>query len=91
MNRNVTIIVRGVVRGVGFRIYAQQEARRLGLRGYVRNRVDGSVEIVSEGNAAAIDRLIAWARHGPPAAEVEDVEVTEGEPSDAFIDFTVRH
>ena len=91
MIRHVTIIVRGVVQGVGFRVYTQQEARRLGLRGYVRNRSDGAVEIVAEGNAPAIDRLIAWVKHGPPAAVVADAEVTDGEPSAEFVDFGIRH
>jgi len=91
MNRRVTIIVRGVVQGVGFRMYTQQEARRLGLRGYIRNRPDGSVEIVADGHAPALDRLIAWAKHGPPPAVVEGVDVTEGEPDGEFLDFGVRY
>jgi acylphosphatase len=90
MTRRVTIIVRGVVQGVGFRMYTKWEADRLGLRGYVRNRPDGSVEIVAEGNAAAVDRLIAWAKHGPPAAAVEDVEATGGEPTAEFLKFDIR-
>lgn len=91
MTKRVTIIVRGVVQGVGFRMETKWEADRLGLHGYVRNRPDGSVEIVAEGNSAAIDRLIAWAKHGPPAAVVEDVEVKDGEPTGEFLDFGIRH
>lgn len=49
------------------------EARRLGVTGWVRNRRDGSVEAVVQGDAAALDALIAWAGQGPPAARVTDV------------------
>ena len=56
-----------------------REAARLGLRGYVRNLPDGTVEIVAEGPLDAVDRLIAWARHGPPGAVVAEVQVTDGE------------
>jgi acylphosphatase len=90
MNRRVTIIVRGVVQGVCFRMYTQREAERLGLRGYVRNRADAAVEIVAEGDAAAVDRLIVWAKHGPPAAVVNDVEITDGESSGEFSGFGIR-
>ena len=91
MTKRVRIIVRGVVQGVGFRMYTQSEASRLGLRGYVRNLPDGTVKIVADGPADAIERLIEWAKHGPPAAVVEDVEVRAGDPTGDFSDFTVRH
>ena len=91
MTRRVHIIVRGVVQGVGFRIYTQREAERLGLRGYVRNRADGSVEIAAEGDPAAVDRLIEWAKLGPSAAAVEQLEVTDGTATGEFGGFGVRH
>jgi len=91
MRKRVTIVVRGTVQGVGFRMDTRHEAERLALLGYVRNRADGSVEIVAEGNAAAVDRLIAWAKHGPPAAVVDDMDVTEEEPTGEFSDFGIRH
>jgi acylphosphatase len=91
MTTRAVIIVRGVVQGVGFRIYAQSEANRLGLRGYVRNLPNGAVEIVAEGDADAVERLIEWAKRGPPAAAVEDVDVEHAEPTGEFSDFTIRH
>jgi acylphosphatase len=91
MTKRVQITVRGVVQGVGFRMYTQREAARLGVRGYVRNRPDGAVEIVAEGNVGAIDHLIAWAKHGPPAAEVDNVEVTDADPAGDLSDFHIRH
>ena len=84
------MIVTGVVQGVGFRMYAQRQARSLGLRGYVRNLPGGEVEIVAEGDDHALKKLIAWARIGPPSAEVEDMRVTYVEPSDEFVGFDIH-
>jgi acylphosphatase len=64
------ISVRGRVQGVGFRDALLREARRLGVTGWVRNRADGSVEAVVQGSAEAVDKIIVWARRGPPAAVV---------------------
>jgi acylphosphatase len=90
MTKRVRLTVTGVVQGVGFRMYAQREARHLGLGGFVRNLPGGEVEIVAEGESAVVDRLTAWARQGPPAARVERVEVEPGEPTGAFDGFDVR-
>lgn len=67
--------ITGHVQGVGFRYAMCSEARRLRLAGWVRNRADGSVEAVAVGDQAALDRLTGWARRGPPAAKVNDVQV----------------
>jgi acylphosphatase len=91
MTKRVRLTVSGVVQGVGFRMYAQREARHLGLTGFVRNLPGGEVEIVAEGDATAVDRLVAWAHQGPPAARVERVEVEPGEPAGDFDGFDVRH
>lgn len=69
--------VTGRVQGVAFRYHAQQEALRHGLTGWVRNDADGSVELHLEGPGDEIDALVAWCRHGPPAARVRDVAVRE--------------
>jgi acylphosphatase len=68
-------VVHGRVQGVGFRWSAVREARRLGVRGTVSNRWDGSVEVVAEGRAAALEAFLAWLRKGPPGSRVSDVEV----------------
>ena len=62
-----------MVQGVGYRFALEREAARLGLTGWVRNRRDGSVEAVAQGPAEALDALAAWARRGPPAAQVTGV------------------
>jgi acylphosphatase len=73
------LIVEGRVQGVGYRWWTLGEARRLGLDGWVRNRVDGTVEILAIGEADAIDALVQACRQGPPAAAVETVERHPGE------------
>ena len=70
-------VVRGVVQAVGFRYYAQAEARRLGLAGLVRNHRDGSVEVQVEGPEASVNAMIEWLRHGPPSAQVDTLHVEE--------------
>jgi acylphosphatase len=67
--------VSGRVQGVGFRWSAVSEARRLGLRGRVRNAADGSVEVEAEGAAGSLADFLAWLRRGPPGAWVTGVEV----------------
>ena len=71
--------IRGRVQGVGFRMYMQREAQRHGVAGWVRNRHDGSVEAVVQGDADAVEAVIAWARHGPPSARVTNVDVNDGD------------
>lgn len=73
--------IRGLVQGVGYRWSMVGEARRLGLRGWVRNRRDGSVEAVVAGSPERVERIIGWARRGPDAAVVEAVEVFPAEGS----------
>ena len=67
--------VTGRVQGVGFRWSAIHEARRLGLRGRVRNAADGSVEVEAAGSAGALAEFLAWLSRGPPGAWVTGVEV----------------
>lgn len=80
MDRTVRLEIRGRVQGVGFRWSMVQEARRAGVRGWVRNRRDGSVEAIAEGAPQAIDQLIDWARTGPPGARVDTVAVFDADP-----------
>lgn len=68
--------VRGVVQGVGFRYATLETARRLGLAGWVRNDLDGSVEVLAEGKRPALDAMLAFLWQGPRSAQVTDVTVT---------------
>lgn len=73
MTITVHVCVVGRVQGVGFRDALSAQALRSGVRGWVRNRRDGSVEAVFQGEASAVDELLAWTRRGPPAARVGEV------------------
>ena len=73
--------VSGRVQGVSFRWYAQEQARTLGVRGWVRNEPDGSVLLHAEGDEAAVDALVEWCRRGPSSARVSDVAVRDDAPS----------
>jgi acylphosphatase len=84
------IVVRGRVQGVWFRGSMQDEAQRLGVSGWVRNRADGAVEAEMEGDAAAVEALVAWAHHGPRGARVADVELEELDPRGERGGFDVR-
>lgn len=70
----VLLRIAGRVQGVGFRDALIEQAERLGITGWVRNRADGWVEALAQGSPAALEQLEAWARLGPPAARVERVE-----------------
>jgi acylphosphatase len=66
--------ISGRVQGVGYRDALRRQAFARGLAGWVRNRRDGTVEALLQGDARSVEELIAWARHGPPAARVDLVE-----------------
>jgi acylphosphatase len=81
--------VTGRVQGVWFRESCREVADRLGVAGSVRNRADGSVEVIAEGPPQEVQALLTWCRQGPPAAEVNGVEVTEERP-EGLVGFRVR-
>ena len=82
-------IVKGRVQRVGFRLFVEDAAQREGVRGYARNQHDGSVEVVAEGDADALQRFEMAIRRGPLGARVDDVDTTELEPSNRFSSFSV--
>jgi len=82
--------VTGRVQGVGYRYFARGHARSLGLRGWVRNRFDGSVELHAEGPAAALDALEALLRQGPPHADVSGLERLAPDDAGDYGDFELR-
>ena len=82
--------VRGRVQGVSFRYYTQLEAQRLGLTGWVRNELDGSVKVVAEGSKEDLDRLLDYLEHGPRMAVVRQVESTWFPATMDFKDFEIR-
>src|SRR6266850_4026339 len=73
-------LVRGRVHGVGFRWFVEREAHTLGIAGWVRNRADGTVEVLAMGTRDQLSGLRTRLREGPRAARVDDVEESEAEP-----------
>jgi acylphosphatase len=82
--------VHGFVQGVNFRYYTLRQAQILNLDGYVRNRLDGSVEVVVEGDRDAVSQLLNWLHGGPPSATVDTVDYEWQEPTGEFRRFEVR-
>jgi acylphosphatase len=73
------LVVHGLVQGVFFRDSCRREAERLGVRGWARNRADGTVEIVLAGHSGALEEMVRWAQEGPPHATVRTVEAEPAE------------
>jgi acylphosphatase len=80
-------VVRGSVQGVGFRYFIQRKAQQLGLRGWVRNNDDGTVELVAEGPRSELERLKMAAEEGPRMARVQRVEVQWSPATGGLTDF----
>ena len=81
----------GYVQGVGFRYFVVEKSQRLGLRGYVRNRTDGDVEVVAQGTRPALENLLVLLRQGPSAAEVYEVHTNWGQPTTHISGFHIRY
>lgn len=83
MTARKRVIVSGRVQGVFFRDSARRAAEREGVSGSARNLDDGRVELVLEGDDDAVERIVRWARDGPDSADVDDVDVTDEDPTGA--------
>jgi len=86
----VRLLVSGYVQGVMFRQSAVNVAEELGVSGWVRNLSDQRVELVIEGPPEDVGEMVDWCRHGPPAARVEDVELTAELPRGERGRFEIR-
>jgi acylphosphatase len=83
------ITIAGRVQGVYFRASACREAQSLGLKGWVKNCADGSVELLAEGPRDKVDQLIAWCHRGPAGARVREVRVRWEEPEHSLRGFVI--
>ena len=83
-------LVQGMVQGVGFRYFTEHVARRIRVKGFVRNLDDGRVEVVVEGDAAAVARFEQAIRSGPPLARIDRVEIETRDPAGRFSRFEIR-
>jgi len=89
--RRVHLLISGRVQGVSFRFAAREEARELGLKGWVKNLQDGRIEAVAEGEDAPVEEFVKYCRKGPPGAHVKSVEITEEEPLNDLAGFEIEY
>jgi acylphosphatase len=87
--KQLLLVVKGRVQGVYFLSSTQREAKRLGLSGWVKNRPDGTVEILAEGEELAIRELYGWAQKGPSAARVDRVDTRWRSFTGEYADFRI--
>ncbi len=85
------VIIEGRVQGVFFRHHTEGTALRVGVQGWVKNRRDGSVEAVFEGDQERVDEIIRWCHRGPSEARVKNVSVTWESYTGEFEDFSVTY
>jgi acylphosphatase len=84
------LTIRGRVQGVGYRYAMVDAASALGVSGWVRNRRDGIVEALIQGEAGAVDKLASWCRRGPPAARVTAIATVDVPVDPALVGFDLR-
>lgn len=84
------VVISGRVQGVSYRYATLQAAQRHRVQGWVRNRADGRVEAAFEGARHDVEAMITWCRKGPPAANVDDVDVDWLSATDRFSGFNIR-
>ncbi len=86
------VIISGRVQGVYFRVETQRAVEAIGgISGWVRNRPEGTVEAVFEGDKAQVERALAWCRQGSPHSQVDDVRVTWQEPTGEYSTFSITY
>ena len=89
MNSRAHVVVTGRVQGVFYRSSARDQARYLGLTGWVRNLPDGRVEAVFEGPKDKLGEMLVWCTHGPPGAEVTGLETKWEKPEGKWDSFNI--
>lgn len=85
------VIIEGLVQGVFFRAGTREEAVRLGVRGWVRNLPDGTVEAVFEGEKKAVEAMVGWCHGGPSGAAVRKVNLSWEPYRGEFAGFEIRY
>lgn len=85
------LVISGLVQGVFYRASARSVANKLGLKGWVKNRYDGKVEAMVEGDRGDVQKFINWCNQGPPGARVTSVEVEWSDATGEFKDFSIRY
>ena len=90
-DKTIHAIIRGRVQGVYFRDFTRQEARRLGLGGWVRNLPEGTVEALITGEIGRVEQMAAWLHRGSPMSLVSEVTITERAGNEVFSEFTILY
>jgi len=85
------LVIEGIVQGVFFRTYTRKQANRNSVHGWVRNRPDGTVEAVFEGDEEPVKKVIEWSHNGPPEAVVKNVKIAWETYKGEFKNFMVIH
>jgi acylphosphatase len=88
--KTMHVVISGLVQGVGFRYFATQKARALGVRGWVRNLTTGEVEIVAQAEEAVLDALVRDLRVGPRSAHVSDLRIVWQDDAEMYDHFDIR-
>ena len=91
MKSRAHVVISGRVQGVWFRASTKDKAQQLGLTGWIKNTSEGNVEAVFEGEEKLINEMLDWCHHGPPLAQVENIEVKKQEPINGFNGFFIRY
>ncbi len=84
-------IFSGRVQGVGFRFFVEKKAKQLGVKGFVRNLPDGTVEVLAEGNEDILKKFLEEIKDGPPLAKVDSIKVEFLDKEGGFSDFEIRY
>ena len=91
MKSKVHVVISGQVQGVWFRASTRDKAQQLGLTGWVKNTAEGNVEAIFEGEEQQVQQMIDWCHHGPPQAQVYNVEVQKKPVSQSFEQFSIEY
>ena len=89
MEKRVLVTVYGLVQGVGFRMFVERSASRLGLKGWVKNQPDGTVQIDAQGTVGRIEEHLSDVRIGPPASKIASLSIVEQQPDYSRTGFTI--
>jgi acylphosphatase len=90
-NLRAQVIIHGIVQGVFFRASTRDEARRIGVGGWVRNLPDGTVQALFEGEKKKVEEIIGWCHKGPPGAQVTRVDISWEPYREEYRQFDIRY
>jgi len=89
-NRRAELVVHGDVQGVSYRYFARDIAKKMGVKGWIRNEADGSITIIIEGDDDRVSNFVNWCKQGSPMSTIKDVEIKDSKYSGLFKNFEIR-